>query len=98
MIIAHLTFETTTANVKDALSTIVAHCDRVQGMKGCAAFIPFQDAQNDRRIGIVHEWDHADAFEAYLASDVFKDMGQRLRPLMEGPPVSRRFDAQLLDG
>jgi quinol monooxygenase YgiN len=48
-------------------------------------------------LGIVHEWESAEAFARYAASPGFTAVGQVLRPIMVAPPVSKRFDARLLE-
>ena len=70
----------------------------VRAMAGCIAFLPFLDLTNDQDIGVMHEWERAEDFEAYLASDSFATIGKLLRPLMVAPPVSKRFDAKAIAG
>ena len=43
---------------------------------------------------ILHRWADKAGFDAYLASDLFAEMGGALRALMAGPPVSLRLTAQ----
>ena len=66
-------------------------------MPGNLAFRVYAGREDDHRITIVHEWQDQPSFDRYLASDSFARFGGLLRPMMSGSPVSRRFQAQLLD-
>jgi len=94
MRIAHLTFTVDTAATQQALATLVAAAPSVRAMPGCQAFIPFADPTVEGGLGLIHEWDSAAAFSAYLASPGFAELNATLRPLMTAPPVSRRFEAE----
>lgn len=73
----------------------MADMEGVRAMKGCIAFYPFFDLVDDAMFGVVHEWESETDFNAYTSSDYFRTFGQRVRPLMTGKPVSRRFHAQI---
>ncbi len=97
MLIAHVTFQVSADNRELAITTLKKEIGAVCAMKGCIAFVPFLSPSNNQDIGVLHEWDTADDFAAYLASDSFATVGQVLRPMMTAPPVSRRFDATLIE-
>lgn len=97
MIIAIVDFETapeTQAKALDILLTDVASATNITGNLG---FRAFSNAQSDTHVGLMHEWETLADFEAYTASDAFKQIGAQLRPMMTAAPVSRRFEAQPLE-
>ncbi|MGH1444502.1 MAG: putative quinol monooxygenase [Cognatishimia sp.] len=97
MLIAHVMFQVAATDRAAALQTLLDECDAVRRMQGCIAFIPFVDPTGDTGLGVLHEWDSAEAFAAYTSSVEFTAVGQALRPIMIGPPVSKRFDASLIE-
>lgn len=97
MLIAHLRFPIAPESRPTVMSAFMAGIEVVRAMKGCIAFYPFLDPTDDGMFGVVHEWESADDFKAYTASDVFSAFGANVRPLMTGKPVSRRFQANLLE-
>jgi len=66
-------------------------------MPGNIAYRVYASRDDDAGITILHEWDDEASFRTYPASDSFARIGAVLQPLMAGVPVSRRFDARLLD-
>ena len=96
MRLAHVTFTVATDNVKTALDTLLASVPIVRQMTGCIAFIPFADPTVDGGLGVLHEWETAEAFAGYLASPVFAGVNDVLRPMMTSGPDGRRFDASLV--
>lgn len=96
MLIAHVTFIVAQENSRKALNALVAEADQVRAMLGCITFIPFQDATDPQKVGVIHEWETQQDFEGYTSSTEFARVGQILRPMMLAPPVSHRFDATLL--
>jgi len=94
MRIAHLTFTVDTAATQQALATLVAAAPSVRAMPGCHAFLPFADPTVEGGLGLIHEWESADAFASYLASPGFAQLNAALRPLMTAPPLSKRFEAE----
>lgn len=96
MLIAHVKFTVSAENRALAIDTLKQEVEAVCAMKGCIAFIPFLDPTNTQDVGVLHEWDSADDFAAYNASDSFAIVSQVLRPIMISPPVSSRFDAVLI--
>ncbi len=97
MRIAHVTFTVAPENQARALDALLAEVATVRRMKGCLAFIPFIDPTVAGGLGVMHEWESAEAFAAYVGSPGFAAANATLRPLMTGVPVSRRFDVNLLD-
>ena len=96
MLIAHVHFSVAAGERQKALDTLLAETPAVRAMKGCQAFIPFLDATDSESLGVLHEWDCAEDFAAYTSSPGFAEVGKVLRPMMTAAPVSRRFDATLL--
>jgi quinol monooxygenase YgiN len=96
MLIAHVTFVVAQEDSGKALDALVAEADQVRAMPGCVAFIPFQDATDPQKVGVIHEWETQQDFEGYTSSEEFARVGQILRAMMLAPPISHRFDATLL--
>lgn len=96
MLIAHVTFIVAHNDSRKALDTLSAEVEQVRAMPGCVAFIPFQDATDPQRVGVIHEWETQQDFDGYISSDAFERVGGILRQMMVAPPVSDRFDATLL--
>jgi len=94
MRLAHVTFTVAPDAVRTALDTLLDETASVRRMQGCRAFIPFADPTVSGGLGVVHEWDTAEDFAAYLASPGFASVNAVLRPMMTAAPVSRRFDAR----
>jgi quinol monooxygenase YgiN len=69
----------------------------VRAMPGNVAFRIYASREDGTRITVVHEWEDQASFAAYLRSDSFARSGEVLRPIMAGAPVSRRFQAELLE-
>jgi len=97
MLITHVTFSVSIENSPLAIDTLTKEITVVRAMKGCIAFTPFQDPTNEQDVGVIHEWESAEDFAAYVASDSFTKIQKILRPIMVAPPVSKRFDAILID-
>jgi quinol monooxygenase YgiN len=97
MLIAHVYFTVAAGDRQKALDTLLAEAPTVRAMKGCRAFIPFPDPTNPEGMGVLHEWEDGEDFAAYVSSPGFAEMGKTLRPMMISAPVSRRFDARLLE-
>lgn len=97
MFIAHVDFDVAPEMRTHALAVLRMEVDEVRALGGCRSFAPYEDPALPGRISVVHEWDDAAAFAAYLASGAFARSNEELRPLMTGAPSSRRFDATLID-
>lgn len=96
MLIAHLRFPVAPENREMATEALVSDIETVRGMKGCLAFYPIHDPTNDAILGVVHEWETEEDFGAYTSSEVFQNFGAKIRPMMTGKPVSRRFRSELI--
>ncbi len=96
MFIAHVTFCVAPENRKLAIEALRTEVEVVRAMKGCVAFIPFVDPTDAQAVGVMHEWDSSDTFANYISSSSFTSLGQKLRPIMLSPPISKRFDATLI--
>ncbi len=96
MLIALLDFTVEENNHASALSILSTAAATVVQMTGNIAFRPLADPDGIS-ITLLHEWENRESFEAYLASGSFATLGLKLRPMMTRPPVSRRFDAELIE-
>jgi quinol monooxygenase YgiN len=96
MLIAHVYFTVAASERQKALDTLLKEAPTVRAMKGCQTFVPFLDPTNVEGLGVLHEWHCEEDFAAYTSSSGFAEVGQILRPMMTNPPVSRRFDAELI--
>ena len=97
MLIAHVTFAVAAAERQSALATLVTEAETVRAMPGCLTFTPFADPIDPQKLRIVHEWETVEQFRAYAQSPGFAATGQVLRPMMVDKPVSRRFEAELIE-
>lgn len=97
LLIAILDFTTDSADRPAALAQLEAEGRQVRAMQGNIAFRVYASQQDQVGVTVVHEWDNEASFAGYLGSDSFAHLGEVLRPLMTGPPVSRRFHADLLE-
>lgn len=96
MLIAHLRFPIAPENRPIATEALVAGLETVRAMRGCIAFHPIHDPTDEAVLGVVHEWETEEDFAAYTSSEAFRAFGERIRPLMTGKPVSRRFRSELI--
>ena len=97
MLIAHVTFSVAEDKRQTALASLVDEAEAVRAMPGCIAFTPFSDPVDPQKVGIIHEWETVEQFRAYAQSPGFAASGQVLRPMMLDKPVSRRFEANLIE-
>ncbi|MFI1094809.1 putative quinol monooxygenase [Streptomyces sp. NPDC020917] len=97
MIIAIVDFATAATDRAAALGHLDAERDRVSAMPGCLAFRVYASREDDGRITIVHEWQDKASWDGYGKSPSFARFSEAIRPLMVGAPVSRRFQAELLE-
>jgi quinol monooxygenase YgiN len=95
--LAILDFSTASADRPAALAQLDGEADQIRAMPGNIAFRVYAARADDTQITVVHEWDDQASFAGYLASDAFARSGEILRPMMTGAPVSRRFQAELLE-
>lgn len=97
MFIAILDFKTAATDRPDVLAHLDEERDRVSAMPGNIAYRVYAAREDDTAVAVVHEWDDEASFAGYLRSDSFAQSGTKIRPLMIGAPVSRRFSADLLE-
>ena len=97
MFIAILDFRTAATDRSAALARFDGEGDRVRAMPGNVAFRVYAGREDDTAVAVVHEWDDEASFAGYLRSDSFAQLGEVIRPMMIGAPVSRRFRAELLE-
>jgi len=96
MLVAHVTFDIKEEDCRKALDLLVSQSENVRSMSGCVKFVPFRDATNSQSIGVIHEWKSKADFAGYTNSEEFAELGKILKPMMLKPPVSDRFDAELI--
>lgn len=94
MIIAYILFSVSAENQELAIDTLNREAKTIRAMQGCETFLPFLDPADSQTVGVLHEWERLEDFEAYIASSSFKTIGKVLHPIMISPPQSKRFDAK----
>lgn len=97
MLIAVLDLHTSATDRSAALAQLDAERAEVRAMPGNLDFRVYAARDNEEDVAVIHEWADEPSFAAYLASDSFARSGAVLRPLMSASPVSRRFQASLLE-
>lgn len=97
MLIAIVDFSTAVTDRPAALAQLDGERDRVRAMPGNLAFRVYASCEDETQITIVHEWDDQTSFDGYQRSDSFARLGEVIRPITTGAPVSRRFRAELLE-
>jgi quinol monooxygenase YgiN len=97
LIIVILDLSTTGADRPKALAQLDAEQDRVRALPGNLAYRVFASRADATSVTVVHEWADQESLRGYLESDSFRRSGEVVRPLMVGAPVSRRFQAELLE-
>ncbi|MGL5817048.1 MAG: putative quinol monooxygenase [Phycicoccus sp.] len=80
-----------------ALAQLESERPEVRAMPGNLAFRVYASREDERVATIVHEWEDRDSFTRYLASEPFARSGAVIRPMMTGTPLSRRFEAELVE-
>ncbi len=63
---------------------------------GCQHFGLYQDVMDDTTLILYEEWETQAQFDAYKASDHFKESGKQLFALMNGAPDSAYFNAEMI--
>jgi quinol monooxygenase YgiN len=97
MFIAVLDVHTTAADRAAALAQFDAEREQIRAMPGNLDFRVYAARDHDGAVAVIHEWADQPSFAAYLASDSFARSSEVIRPLMSQPPVSRRFQASLVE-
>lgn len=94
MIIAIVDFKTSAADRAVALAHLDGERREVSAMPGNVSYRVYASRDDDTLVTLIHEWDDEESFDAYRNSGSFARSGKVIRPLMDGPPMSRRFRAQ----
>jgi quinol monooxygenase YgiN len=97
VLIAIVDITTAAADRPAVLAQLDAERAEVRAMPGNVGFRVYAAREDQTAVTIVHEWEDEESFDGYLRSDSFARSGKVLRPLMAGTPVSRRFQARLLE-
>ena len=97
MLIAHVLITVAPKDRDEVMATLVREAPGFRAMPGCLALQAFADPEDPGRVTVMHEWASPAAFAAYTTSDRFAEIGKTLRALSVAPPVSRRFDAALIE-
>ena len=97
MFIAVLDLSTAAADRAAALAQLDAERHEIRAMAGNLDFRVYAGRDDEGDVTVIHEWADQASFAAYLSSESFARSGAVLRPLLTVPPVSRRFDASLLE-
>jgi quinol monooxygenase YgiN len=97
MFIAVLDVLTSAADRAAALAQFDAEREEIRAMPGNLDFRVYAARDRDGAVAVIHEWADQPSFAAYLASDSFARSSEVIRPLMSQPPVSRRFQASLVE-
>jgi len=97
LFIAIVDFSTAVTDRPAALAQLDGERDRVRAMPGNIAFRVYASREDETRVTIVHEWNDQASFDGYQRSDSFARLGEVIRPITTGAPVSRRFSAELLE-
>lgn len=97
MLVAHVRFRVSEDDRQQALDILMTNAPAIRATKGCLAFVPFLDPTDRQGLGVLHEWQSGEDFAAYVASPAFVETAAILRPLMTAAPISRRFDARLIE-
>ena len=95
--IAILDLRTTPADRSTALAQLDSEREEIRAMPGNLDFRVYAARDDEEAVTVVHEWADEPSFAGYLASGAFTRSGAALRPLVTSAPVSRRFDAALVE-
>lgn len=64
---------------------------------GCKHFAYWNSIVNDNQVLLYEEWDSVEDFDNYRTSDYFKELGQKLFPLLAGKPDAAYYKADLAE-
>ena len=76
------------ADLDRAVALFEEQAGTVRAMDGCEGYALYRAAGDGGAVGIIQRWRSMEAFDAYRTSFAFATLGQGLRPLMSGPPVT----------
>ena len=97
MFIAIVDLRTTASNRPIALNELADQSAAVRAMSGNRRFAVLVPPGDDQKLTVLPEWDDYAQFQGYLASDTFARFASTVRTLATEPPVSRRFEAHLVE-
>ena len=97
MLIAVLDLRTTPADRPVALAQLDSERGEIRAMPGNLDFRVYAARDDEEAVTVVHEWVDEPSFAGYLSSAAFTRSGEVLSPLMTSAPVSRRFEAALVE-
>ena len=97
MFIAIIDFTVAPADRDKALAILAEDAPAARALPGNLGYRAFTNAGESGHVGIFHEWETEADFQGYATSKEFATIGSKLRPLMTGAPISRRFEAQLFE-
>ncbi len=97
MFIAILDFGTAPQDRARALAQLETERPLVRAMPGNIAFRVYASREDEGAVTVVHEWADRESMAGYLASAAFARSNAVLRPMIVDGPVSRRFDAELVE-
>ena len=83
--------------VADTVAALEKDRAAALSMPGCLAFRSCAINGAPAKIVLVEEWEDAASFEAYKASPAFAEAMGTIKPVMAGAPVSRAFNATLVE-
>jgi quinol monooxygenase YgiN len=84
---------------QDALEPFIAQANREVAevphrFEGCERYAFYTGLDDPRTFLLYEEWRDQASFEAYRNSEYFAEIGQRIRPLLDGMPDSAYFTAE----
>ena len=97
MLIAVLDLRTTAADRAVALAQLDSEKAEIRAMSGNLDFRVYAARDDEEAVTVIHEWADEPSFAGYLSSAAFTRSGEVLSPLMTSAPVSRRFEAALVE-
>ena len=97
MLIALLDLRTSKADRPLALAQLDSEKEEIRAMPGNLDFRVYAARDDEEAVTVIHEWADQPSFAGYLSSGAFTRSGAVLRPLVTSAPVSRRFEAALVE-
>jgi len=80
-----------------ALSAVLANdVTNTNAFDGCVRYDVYQGINDECEFILYEEWENQQSFDAYKASDYFKDIGGKIFPLLDGTPDSAYYQAELI--
>jgi len=95
--IAILDLHTAPADRPAALAQLDSEREEIRAMPGNRDFRVYAARDDEEAVTVIHEWADEPSFAGYLSSGAFTRSGAVLRPLVTTAPVSRRFEATLVE-